>query len=65
MGLDLLVAVAGADPAGGPDAAIGELLVSGLVAAGHTDEEEVRAEAGDEFAEGLAAVKVIASRTGR
>ena len=62
MELDLLVAVAGATPAGGPDAAVGELLVSGLVAAGLTDEEEVRAEAGDEFAEGLAAVQVIAEQ---
>ena len=62
MELDLLVAVAGADPAGGPDAAVGELLVSGLVAAGLTDEEEVRAEAGDEFAEGLAALQVIAEQ---
>ena len=59
MELDLLVAVAGADPAGGPDAAVGELLVSGLVAAGLTDEEEVRAEAGNEFAEGPAAVQGI------
>ena len=62
MVLDLLALVAGADPAGGPDAAVGELFVYRLVAAGLTDEEEVRAELGDEGAEGLAAVQIVAEQ---
>ncbi len=58
--LDLLALVAGADPAAGPDAAVGELFGSCLAAAGFTDEQEVRAEVGDEGAEGLAAVQIVA-----
>ncbi len=60
--LDLLALVAGADLAAGPGAAVGELFVSRLAAAGFTDEQEVRAEVGEEGAEGLAAVQIVAEQ---
>ena len=62
--LDLLVAVAGLDPAAGVDEIVMENFLQALVGTGLTDEEEVRSEVADQSAQGLAAVQVVAEEDG-
>ena len=58
--LDLLLVVAGLDPAAGMDEVVMQHFVQALVGTGLADEDEVRPEVVDELAEGLAAVQVVA-----
>ena len=58
--LDLLLAVAGLDPARGADELVVRQFVQPLVRVGFADEEEVGSEIENEAAEGLAAVQVVA-----
>ena len=58
--LDLLLVVAGLDPAAGMDEVVMQHFVQALVGTGLADEDEVRPEVVDELAEALAAVQVVA-----
>ena len=62
LGLDLLLAVAGLDPAAGMDEVVVEEFVQALVRTGLADEKEVRPEVEDQPAQGLAAVQVVAEK---